>query len=88
MPLLANRADNNVKLHHQTDGSKHKIKKDHGRAEQPTDHPFTGCNGDDEKEKHQKEEHRGTDESAAADRCCSQTVNDRVEQPRQWKPFM
>lgn len=78
LPTLANRANNDVKLHHQTDGNKHKVKKNHGQAEQPTHLPLTGRNGGDEKDKHKKEEHRGTDESAAADGRRGETVNRRV----------
>lgn len=64
------------------------MKKDHCRAERPTDLPLTGSNGGDEKDKHKKEEHRGTDESTAADGRRSQTVTERVQEPWQWKPFM
>lgn len=85
---LANRADNGVKLHHQTDRHKHKVKENHGRAKHRTDLPLTGRHRGDKKDKDKNKEHRGTDESTAADGHQGQTVNDRRQEPRQRQPFM
>lgn len=86
--LLAKRADDDVQLHHQADGHKEEVEKEHPRAEDPTDPPLTGRNGGDENGKHKKEEHGGADESTAADRRRSRAVNERVQEPRQREPLM
>lgn len=51
------------------------------------DLPLTGRNGGDKKEEHKKKEHRGTDESTAADGYRGPTVNGRTQEPQQRKPF-
>lgn len=70
------RADKNVILKHQANHQEDKVKQEHGETKPLTYLPLTGCNGDDEKEEHDKEQHDGAEEAIAADGDWNQTADE------------
>lgn len=72
--LDGNRADNDAILQHHAKHQEDKVEQKHGETQCLIHLPLTGCNGDDNKEKHDKEQHDGTEEPVTADGHWSQTV--------------
>lgn len=77
-----NRADNDAILQHHAKHQEDKVEQEHGEAQTLIHLPLTGCNGDDDKNEHDKEQHDGTEEPITADGDWSQTVNRWVQEPR------
>lgn len=82
-----NGANNDAIFQHHAQHQENKVKQEHGGPQCLVHLPLAGCNGDGDKEEHYEEQHDGTEESVAADSHWSQTVAERVQEPRDWEPF-
>lgn len=74
--LDGNGADNDAILQHHAEHQENKVEQEHGGTQHLVHLPFAGCDGDDDKEKHDEEQHDGTEEAVAADGHWSQTVEE------------
>lgn len=71
-----NGADNDAIFQHHTKHQENKVEQEHGEPQCLIHLPLAGCNGDDDKEEHDEEQHDGTEEPIAADGDRSQTVEE------------
>lgn len=82
-----NGTDNDAIFQHHAENQENEVKQEHGGAQRLVHLPVTGRDGDDDKEKHDKEQHDCTEEPVTADGHRSQAVDGWVQQPRDGKPF-
>lgn len=82
-----NGTDNDAIFQHHAENQENEVKQEHGRAQCLIHLPITGCDRNDDKEKHDKEQHNCTEESITADGDRGQAVDGRVHQPRDRKPL-
>lgn len=82
-----NGTDNNAIFQHHAENQENEVKQEHGGTQCLIHLPVTGCDGNDDKEKHDKEQHNCAEEPVAADGDRGQAVDGRVHQPRDGKPF-
>lgn len=82
-----NRTDNNAIFQHHAENQENEVKQEHGGTQRLIHLPVTGSDGDDDKEKHDKEQHNCAEEPIAADGDWGQAVDGGVHQPRDGKPF-
>lgn len=80
-----NGAGDDAILQHHTEDQEDEVEQEHGGAQNFVHLPLAGRDGDDDEEKHDEEQHDGTEEAVAADGDRSQTVEERVEEPRHRK---
>lgn len=73
--LYGNGTDNDAILQHHAENQENEVKQEHGGAQSLVHLPVTGCDGNDDKEKHDEEQHNGTEESVAADSDWGQAVD-------------
>lgn len=71
-----NGAGNDAILQHHAEHQENKVEQEHGGTQYLVHLPFAGCNRDDDKKKHDEEQHDGTEEAVAADGHRSQTVEE------------
>lgn len=62
-----NRADDDPIFQHNTQHQEDKVEEKHGETQHLIHLPFTGCDGDDDKEEHEEEQHDGTEQAVGAD---------------------
>lgn len=72
-------------LQHDTDHKEHEVKQEHEEAEQLAHFPPAHGDRDDDKEKHEEEQHDGTEQAITAHHHWLQVVEERVDQPREWQ---
>lgn len=82
-----NGTDNDAVFQHHAENQENEIKQEHGGTQRLIHLPVTGCDGNDDKEKHDEEQHDRAEEPVAADGDRGQAVDGRVYQPRDGKPF-
>lgn len=80
-----NGAGNDAVLQHHAEDQEDEVEQEHGGAQNFVHLPLAGRDGDDDEEKHDEEQHDGTEEAVAADGDRSKTVEERVEEPRHRK---
>lgn len=70
-----NRTDNHAIFQHHAENQENEVKQEHGGAQCLIHLPVTGGDGNDDNEKHDKEQHDGTEEPIAADGHWGQAVD-------------
>lgn len=82
-----NGTDNDAIFQHHAENQENEVKQEHGGAQRLVHLPVTGRDGNDDKEKHDEEQHDRAEEPVAADGDRGQAVDGRVHQPRDGKPL-
>lgn len=70
-----NGTDNHPIFQHHAENQENEVKQEHGGAQRLVHLPITGRDGNDDKEKHDKEQHNSTEEPITADGDWSQAVD-------------
>lgn len=70
-----NGTDDDAIFQHHAENQENEVKQEHGGTQRLIHLPVTGCDGNDDKEKHDKEQHNCAEEPIAADGDRGQSVH-------------
>lgn len=72
-------------LQQDAEDEEHKVQCEHGEAQHSAHLPATGCDGDDDKEEHEEQQHDGAEEAIRADSHRLAAVKQSVDKPGHWQ---